>query len=262
MKVTFLGTGTSLGVPQIGCKCAVCQSKDSRDKRDRPSALVELDGKKILIDAGPDFRNQLLRAKIDKLDAILITHAHADHILGLNDLTSLTYNMQGTVKIYMSPESLSIIERVFFYAFKANNGISSRPNFNIELFDDNPVNLQGLIVNPIRVSHSDMVVHGFRFNDFAYITDAKSIPEDSFKLLEGVKTLVINALRYDIDHPGHFSVLEALEAVKRISPDKAYLTHIGHKISHSIHSKLLPENVEFAYDDLVLDISDKPGTGD
>lgn len=257
MKALFLGTGTSVGIPQIGCNCPVCMSPDTRNKRLRPSLLLEIKDKRILIDIGQDFRQQMLTHAINRLDAILLTHSHADHILGIDDLRSLNARMRRSVPIYASRITINAVERTFFYCFeKSDNDYASRPDFNLIEFGPGHFCIDGIDVIPIAVEHGSMQVSGFRFGDFAYITDAKHIPPESLAKLKGLDTLVINALRFT-PHPTHFSVEEACSAIAQIAPKRAFLTHIGHGIDHGADSTHLPDGVEFAFDGLRLEIEEQ-----
>ena len=253
MKALFTGTGTSFGIPRIGCNCETCISNDPRDNRLRSSILLTVRGKKILIDIGHDFRQQALRYGITRLDAILITHSHADHILGVDDLRALNVLSADTIPIYASAESLHTIKQVFFYCFTGDNSPSSLPVFEMRTFDDEPFEFEGISIIPVRVLHGSTITHGFRIGNFAYIVDAKQIPEQSVKLLKGVDTLVLNALRFR-PHAVHFSVGEALSNLAALSPRRAFLTHMGHDILHARDSKKLPQGVEYAYDGLEIEI--------
>ncbi len=250
MKVTFLGTGTSVGIPQIGCNCPTCTSTDPRDWRTRPSVLVETDNSRILIDAGPDMRAQLLSNRIGRVDAILITHAHADHILGLNDLTSMNARSGTIPLLYAHPSAIETIRKVFFYAFEGYNGVSSIPRFGVVSFGEAPFECCGVQVRPIPVEHAGEPCFGFRLGDFAYITDAKRISQQLLEMLQGLDTLILNALRFSKPHPTHFTVEESLEVISELRPRRAYLTHLGHTVMHERDSKLLPDGVEFGWDGL------------
>lgn len=245
MKITFLGTGTSSGVPYLGCSCEVCQSLNPKDKRFRASVLLEIEGKSILIDCGPDFRQQALRAGVKKIDAVLLTHQHVDHIMGLDDL-----RVFGEVDIYADKNTCEAIYRVFSYCF--NNNYHGIPQFSLHEISNAPFLVDGIEFIPIEVLHYKLPIHCYRIGDFAYITDFKTI-DDSEKLkLKGVKTLVVNALRFK-DHFSHATVDEALSLINEITPDQAYLTHVSHEIGfHDEVNKKLPSNVRLAYDGLEL----------
>ncbi len=245
MKITFLGTGTSSGVPYLGCSCEVCQSLNPKDKRFRASVLLEIEGKSILIDCGPDFRQQALRAGVKKIDAVLLTHQHVDHMMGLDDL-----RVFGEVDIYADKNTCEAIYRVFSYCF--NNNYHGIPQFSLHEISNAPFLVDGIEFIPIEVLHYKLPIHCYRIGDFAYITDFKTI-DDSEKLkLKGVKTLVVNALRFK-DHFSHATVDEALSLINEITPDQAYLTHVSHEIGfHDEVNKKLPSNVRLAYDGLEL----------
>lgn len=245
MKITFLGTGTSSGVPYLGCSCEVCQSLNPKDKRFRASVLLEIEGKSILIDCGPDFRQQALRAGVKKIDAVLLTHQHVDHMMGLDDL-----RVFGEVDIYADKNTCEAIYRVFSYCF--NNNYHGIPQFSLHEISNAPFLVDGIEFIPIEVLHYKLLIHCYRIGDFAYITDFKTI-DDSEKLkLKGVKTLVVNALRFK-DHFSHATVDEALSLINEITPDQAYLTHVSHEIGfHDEVNKKLPSNVRLAYDGLEL----------
>ena len=245
MKITFLGTGTSSGVPYLGCSCEVCQSLNPKDKRFRASVLLEIEGKSILIDCGPDFRQQALRAGVKKIDAVLLTHQHVDHMMGLDDL-----RVFGEVDIYADKNTCEAIYRVFAYCF--NNNYHGIPQFSLHEISNAPFLVDGIEFIPIEVLHYKLPIHCYRIGDFAYITDFKTI-DDSEKLkLKGVKTLVVNALRFK-DHFSHATVDEALSLINEITPDQAYLTHVSHEIGfHDEVNKKLPSNVRLAYDGLEL----------
>ncbi len=254
--IEFLGTGTSLGVPMIGCKCHVCTSENPKDNRLRSSLLIKYQGKNIVIDCGPDFRTQLLRAGVDDLEAVLITHEHRDHIAGLDDVRSINYILRKSVGIYLSDESLSAVKKEFPYIFNPGD-YKGAPQIDIHQLSNKPFELIGLNIIPLEVQHRNMKVFGFRIGDFSYITDANYIPEATMKLIKGSKTVVINALRLK-KHPSHFSLDEAVEIVKQIKPEKAYFTHLGHLIgTHDYINKQLPEGMELAYDGLgfFIDVS-------
>lgn len=250
LKVTFLGTGTSQGVPVIACACNVCLSGDRRDKRLRTSVFLEADGYNIIIDTGPDFRYQVLRAGISRLDAILYTHEHRDHIAGLDDVRSFNFKQKMAMPIYGNHQVIEQIKREFHYIFESSYpGI---PRLEIHEIQNQGFAVGNLPVLPIRVMHHKLPVFGFRIHDFTYITDANYIPEPEFDKVRGTKILVINALQKD-DHLSHFTLNEALEVVDRVMPEKAYFTHISHNLGlHKDIAKELPANVMLAYDGLSI----------
>lgn len=252
MKVTFLGTGTSQGVPVIACSCAVCRSADKRDKRLRTSILVEFDDTRIVVDTGPDFRYQMLRQDVQEIDAILITHAHKDHIAGLDDVRAFNFKQQQSINIYGSGETHQALQREFYYAFTEFKypGVPRLELETIRSGEEFAINDHSIM--PIEVMHHKMPVLGFRFGEFAYITDAKTISNESRDLLEGVRILVLNALQEE-PHISHFTKEEALTFAREIGAEKTYLTHISHRFGkHEAVEASLPKDVHLAYDGLVL----------
>lgn len=253
MKITFLGTGTSQGVPVIACDCKTCQSDDPRDKRLRTSMLLEIQGKSLLFDAGPDFRQQMLKENVKKLDAIILTHEHKDHIAGMDDVRAFNYVSQDAIDIYAEERVQKAIRNEFSYVFSEYRypGI---PKMRLHPVTDGLLEINGITIVPIRVFHYRLPVYGFRVGNMAYITDANEIPPESMRKLYGIKYLVINALRKE-KHISHFSLGEAIEIVKEISPVKAYITHISHQMGYYTDiMKELPSGIMLAYDGLsVLD---------
>ena len=219
LYIEFLGTGTSLGVPMIACKCHVCSSKNPKDKRYRTSLLLRYEGKNVVVDCGPDFRTQLLRAGVDDLEAVLVTHEHRDLIAGLDDVRSINYILRKPVSIYLSKESLSAVEKEFPYIFNPGD-YRGAPQINVHLLKNERFELVGLPIIPLEVQHRNMKVFGFRIGDFSYITDANAIPEKTMELLKGSKILVINALRLK-KHPSHFNLDEAIEIARKIQAEQA-----------------------------------------
>lgn len=253
MKVTFLGTGTSQGVPMINCSCKVCQSTDTRDKRLRVSVHIAVGGKSYIIDSGPDFRQQVLRENINQLDGILYTHEHKDHVAGLDDVRGFNFSQKKPMPLYLSQQVLNQLKREFYYCFDENQypGI---PQLDIHLIDNYPFSIGDLEVIPILVKHLKMDVFGFRMGDFTYITDANYIAPEELEKIKGSRYLVINALRKQ-DHISHFNLEGALKIIEEIKPEKAYLTHISHQMGlYSELEKELPYNVYLAYDGLILEI--------
>ncbi len=251
IHIEFLGTGTSLGVPMISCKCDVCTSLNDKDKRLRTSILITYRGKNIVVDCGPDFRTQLLRAGVDDLETILITHEHRDHIAGLDDVRSINYILRKPVSLYLSKETLSAVEIEFPYIFNPGD-YKGAPQIDIHEIDNKAFDLLGLHIIPLEVQHRNMKVFGFRIGNFSYVTDANAIPDSTMQLLKGSKILVINALRLK-KHPTHFNLEEAIEIVRKINPEQAYFTHLGHLIGlHDEVNSNLPKNMQLAYDGLQL----------
>ncbi len=258
-SILVLGSGTSTGIPTIGCKCKVCRSEDPRDKRLRPSVLVRLDSHRVLIDTTPDFRYQALRCGIDRLDAILYTHSHADHILGLDDVRPFNFMQKGEIPIYGSPEALAVIERTFLYVFDRSPSQSSRPRLSPRPFHDDPIPICGLDFLPIKLAHGNGTVYGFRFGDCAYLTDHSGIPDESLEKLKDLDVLFLDALRYN-PHPTHSTVDQSLKTVDALKPRRAFFTHISHDLLHAVAESRLPKNVRIAYDGLEIPIgrADQP----
>jgi phosphoribosyl 1,2-cyclic phosphate phosphodiesterase len=249
VKITFLGTGTSQGVPVIACDCATCLSEDPRDKRLRTSLLLETDSVSLLFDAGPDFRQQMLREHVSRLDAILLTHEHKDHIAGLDDVRAFNYKSQDAIDIFSEERVLKALKKEYSYVFSEFQypGI---PKMRLNAIDDQVFTIKGIGIIPLRVFHYRLPVYGFRVGNFAYITDANYIPEESKEKLFGVKYLVVNALRKE-KHISHFSLREAIDFIREISPKKAFITHISHQMGcHSDVTGELPPEITLAYDGL------------
>lgn len=255
MKIQFLGTGTSQGVPVIACNCPVCHSTDSRDKRLRTSVLIELDsGSNLIIDTGPDFRYQMLRAHVDHLDGILMTHSHKDHIAGLDDVRAFNYHQQQSISIYADAPTLEALQREFYYAFSAIK-YPGVPQLELEEIKALvPFLLFEQEIIPFEVLHYKMPVMGYRLGRFAYITDAKTVSAESRTLLNDLDVLVINALQ-ESPHISHFTLEEALAFIADVKPKRAYLTHISHRFGkHAYIESLLPPNVYVAYDTLSIEV--------
>lgn len=252
-SILVLGSGTSVGVPMIGCHCKACVSTDPRDKRLRPSVLLKLGQRRILIDTSPDFRYQALRFGIDHLDAILYTHAHADHILGLDDVRPFNFMQASEIPIYLSETTWETLERTFRYVFDKQPSQSSRPRLHPHLFDQESFAVAGVEVEPIRVNHGRGTVHGFRFGDCAYLTDHNGIPEESLHKLMGLDVLFLDALRHN-PHPTHSTVDESLRTVEILKPRRAFFTHISHDLVHEPLEAQLPPHVRLAYDGLEIPI--------
>ena len=253
MTITFLGTGTSQGVPVIACDCEVCTSPDPRDNRLRSSIMIEAEGKVIVIDSGPDFRYQMLRAKVKHLDAIVFTHEHKDHIAGLDDIRAFNYRQEKAIDVYAVTRVQEALKREYAYIF-AEMKYPGIPEINLKTIDLNPFMVDGIKFIPIEVMHYKLPVLGFRIGDFTYITDAKTISEHEKQKIKGTKTLVINALQIE-KHISHFTFVEAIAFAKEIGADKTYFTHISHRLGrHQAILSLLPKNITLAYDGLVLEI--------
>jgi len=259
VKVTVLGTGTSQGVPVIACDCDVCTSTDPRDKRLRVSVLIEEAGpqdsakKTIVIDSGPDFRYQMLRAGVKHLDAILFTHEHKDHIAGLDDIRAFNYRQQNALNVYAHKRVHEALWREFHYAFSEYK-YPGVPQIKLHEIDKSPFSIDGMNIIPIEVMHHTLPVLGFRIGDFTYITDAKTVSETEKRKIFGSKILILNALQKD-EHISHFTLDEALVFAQEVGAEKTYLTHISHKMGkHEEVSRLLPPGIELAYDGMVFDL--------
>jgi phosphoribosyl 1,2-cyclic phosphate phosphodiesterase len=249
--LTVLGSGTSMGVPTIGCSCRVCTSTDPHDHRTRPSVLVEYDGHVVLIDTTPDFRQQAIREKISRLDAILYTHAHADHILGLDDVRPISFRGDGKIPLYAHDSTADALESIFRYIFDANykyGGIArvelKRINGSLELF--------GVRFEPVKIIHGEAEIHGFRFGSAAYLTDFSEIPPESKARLRGLDILFLDALRHR-PHPTHSTVANSLNLVEELKPRRAFFTHISHDLAHEETNQNLPKHVRLAHDGLKLE---------
>ena len=249
IQITVLGSGTSAGVPTVGCHCAVCQSDDPRDNRLRPSILISYDGHNVLVDATPDFRAQALRAKIDRLDAVLFTHAHADHILGLDDVRPYNFRQKGQIPIYAAADTMEVIRRVYQYIFDGVKHESQVPQLATHILDGRVFDLFGLEIRPVPVLHGRASIYGFRFGAAAYLTDHSDIPETSMEHLCGLDVLFLDALRHK-PHPTHSTVDRSVKTVERLAPRRAFFTHISHDLEHERTESLLPPNVRLAYDGL------------
>ncbi|MEC3908008.1 MBL fold metallo-hydrolase [Tamlana sp. 2201CG12-4] len=253
MKITFLGTGTSQGIPIIGSDHPVCKSKNPKDKRLRVSVLVEWDGNTYVVDCGPDFRYQMLRAGCTNIDGIIYTHEHADHVMGLDDIRPF-YFKQGNISIYAHKRVLKSLKKRFDYILKVKNKYPGAPSVNINRIKNKPFKLSDLEVIPINGLHDKLQVFGFRFKNFAYLTDMKTIKEEEIDKIKNVEVLVVNALRIE-PHRSHFNLKEALQFIDKVKPKKAYLTHISHLLGfHDDVEKMLPEQVFLAYDELQITI--------
>lgn len=253
MKATFLGTGTSQGVPVIGCQCKVCRSQDEKDKRLRASVMIEIGDMHLIIDTGPDFRQQMLRGGFTNLNAILYTHEHRDHIAGLDDVRPINFLRQKSMQVYAEERVLEAVQQMLPYAF-GEEKYPGVPDIRLNKISDHSFEINGIPITPIRVYHYKLPVLGYRIGDFTYITDANYIPEEEKKKIVGTKYLVVNALRRK-QHISHFTLSEALELTREFSPRKAYFTHMSHQMGLNTQVNAeLPANVMLAYDGLEVNI--------
>lgn len=254
LKVTILGTGTSQGVPIIGCDCQVCQSTDPKDHRLRVSILIQAAGKNIVIDAGPDFRQQMLRTGVNHLDAVILTHEHNDHMIGIDDVRPFNFRQKENIPVYAVQRVQKDLKLRFEYVF-SDNKYPGAPSLTLRTVSKaEPFEIKGLEFIPIEVIHGKLPVLGFRIGDFTYITDARTIVPEEMAKIKGTKILILNALHY-YEHYSHFNVPQALEMIKELKPEQAFLTHISHYMGLSSEvNKVLPANVKLAYDQQVIEI--------
>lgn len=253
MKVTFLGTGTSQGIPVIGSTHPVCLSSNKKDKRLRVSVLVSWDDYVYVVDCGPDFRHQMLQSGCTKIDGVLFTHEHSDHIMGLDDIRPF-YFKQGDIPIYAHKRVLKALKIKFDYIFKTKNKYPGAPSVIANRIKNKPFKLQNLDIVPIKGKHNELQVFGFKFGDFAYLTDMKTVEDKEIEKIKNIKVLVVNALRTE-PHHSHFNLEEALLFIEKVKPEKAYLTHISHTLGfHDAVEKTLPKNVFLAFDGLQISI--------
>lgn len=254
--MTLLGTGTSMGVPMIGCTCDVCTSENPRNQRTRTGVHIAAPGGGFLIDTSPELRLQLVREKISSVDAVLYTHAHADHILGLDDLRIFGYKRNAPVPLYCEPAVEATLRQTFAYAFidpAVRDTWHSYPNLEFRSIGTEPVDVLGLVVRPLRLLHGRLPVLGYRIGNVAFCTDCSAIPEESWPVLEGLDVLILDAL-WKEPHPTHFNVAQALETIARLKPRQAYLTHVSHRLDYDRTNAELPDGVEMSYDGLRIPI--------
>lgn len=253
-EIIILGSGTSMGVPTLGCDCAVCTSSDPRDTRTRPSIAVQWDEHTVIIDTGQDFHQQALREHIRHIDAVFYTHAHADHVLGMDDLRPLSFRHPSGLPLYADDATAAVLHRIFDYTFSPDAKYPTRARVDLRpLNDHESVEIAGLCFQRVPVLHGDMTIAGYRFGPAAYLTDMNAIPDTSLPLLEKLDVLIIDALRWH-HHPSHNNVEQALGWIERLAPRRAFLTHIAHELGHAETETALPTNVRLAYDGLRIPI--------
>lgn len=255
VTITVLGSGTSMGVPTLGCDCKVCTSPDPRDKRLRPSVMLQYNDRTVLIDTTPDFRQQALRERIGRIDAILFTHSHADHIMGLDDVRPLNLRQKGEIPIFGSAETLASIQGSFRYIFEEGSPESSIPRLSMNPLSSEGADLFGLHFKPILLHHGRSLVYGYRFGSAAYLTDHSVIPDESIAQLGDLDVLFLDALRHK-PHPTHTTVSQALAYVEQLSPKRAFFTHISHDLPHESTESRFPARVRLAYDGLRIHVGD------
>ena len=252
MIVTFLGSGTSTGVPVVGCRCAICTSSDPRNQRLRQSVKIEANGKYFLIDTTPDLRAQLLRDPIPRLDFLLFTHSHSDHLMGLDDIRPFNFRQREPIHAFANAPTAKAIRRAFSYIWNDTQIGGGKPQLDLHEIDG-PFRFEGIDITPLPVCHGDWTILGYRVGPFAYITDTNGIPDATVSLLRGVDTLALDGLRPSPPHPTHFTIGEAIEVAGRIGARITYLIHLTHDIDHAAVEAGLPPNVRLAYDGLRLE---------
>jgi phosphoribosyl 1,2-cyclic phosphate phosphodiesterase len=254
MHVTFLGSGTSTGVPVVGCRCRVCTSSDPRNQRLRQSVSIEVNGKHFLIDTTPDLRLQLLRHPIPRLDFILYTHSHSDHLMGLDDIRPFNFRQHETIHAFASEPTTKAIRRAFGYIWDAGSQIGGgKPQLELHAVDGTFTH-DGVAITPVPVAHGDWTISGFRIGAFAYITDTNGVPPASIELLRGVDTLALDGLRPAPPHPTHFTIDQAVACARQVGARMTYLIHLTHEVDHAEVEATLPENVRLAFDGLELEL--------
>jgi phosphoribosyl 1,2-cyclic phosphate phosphodiesterase len=254
MQALFLGTGTSYGVPMIACDCAVCRSDDPRNRRTRASMLLRAGGAALLMDASTDLRQQMLRHAVQRLDAVLLTHAHADHVLGLDDVRAFSGRQNAPIPVYANAETLHVVRRNFEYAFREPDGAAGWEVPRLRSFEmDGRAEICGVPVTAVPIQHGRRAILGYRVGGLAYLTDCSAVPDESFGLLDALDTLVVGAVRL-APHPAHFNLAGALALAERLKPRRAFFTHISHRLDHAAVEADLPANVRLAYDGLEIEL--------
>jgi phosphoribosyl 1,2-cyclic phosphate phosphodiesterase len=256
LKITVLGSGTSTGVPTIGCHCDVCTSADPRDNRLRPSILVSFDDRNVVIDTTPDFRTQALRARIQRLDAVLFTHSHADHVMGLDDVRPFNFRQREQIPIHASADTMAALHRCFHYVFDGVKRETNVPQIQ-ERVIEGPFDVFGVEFTPVPILHGRQTILGYRFGNAAYLTDHSEIPESSIPLLQNLDVLFLDALRYK-PHPTHSTVDRSIQTVAELNPRRAFFTHISHELKHERAESLLPSHIRLAYDGLEIVVDSDP----
>jgi phosphoribosyl 1,2-cyclic phosphate phosphodiesterase len=254
MKITVLGSGTSSGVPVIGCRCPICTSPDPRDARLRPSISISHGDRRFVIDTTPDFRAQALRSKLERVDAVLFTHAHADHIMGLDDVRPFNFHQNCRIPVYGGADTIATLRHVFHYIFNERAHTTFVPQLDTHALDGATLDLFGLTFEPIRVMHGKQPILGYRFGNAAYLTDHSEIPEESMERLRGLDVLFLDALRHK-PHPTHSTVETSIATVAKLAPKRAFFTHISHDLAHAETERSLPAGIQLAYDGLEIDVA-------
>jgi phosphoribosyl 1,2-cyclic phosphate phosphodiesterase len=252
--LTFLGTGTSMGVPTLGCECVVCTSTDPRNRRTRPSIRLAYDGHIVLIDTGPDFHAQALREGVRRVDAVLYTHGHADHVMGFDDLRPLSFRLKGDLPVYADDNTANNIERIFEYTFRKEERYPTSARVQIHRIDPTPgvgVELFGACFRRIPVTHGSLEITGYRFGSAAYLTDMSDLPDASLPLLQDLDVLILDALRH-VPHPSHSHLEKSVALVNQLKPKRAFFTHMSHDLDHSTTEAMLPPHIRLAYDGLQI----------
>jgi len=261
MRITVLGSGTSHGIPSVGCHCDVCASADPRDTRSRCSVAIHWQDKTLLVDTPPELRQQVIRSQIRQVDALLFTHAHADHIFGLDDVRRFNEMQGGEMPVFARPDVLEELQRAFRYVFITTQVGGGKPQLALQPLEGDRLEWEGLTIETIPVFHGNYPITAFRVGDFAYVTDTSRIPEESLERLRGLDTLILDALRWE-PHPTHFNIEEALAVVEELRPRRTFFTHLAHTVSHAETERRLPESVRLAYDGLILNVPDPAGPRD